>query len=150
MDAEGNDLQASSRWVQTTPLGKDRMRNLRWLEALHAEDLEPTIKKMKEALRTGKLIDVEYRVVGVDGAWRWMRSRGSPRYGESGEITRWCGSVEDIQDRKLIEESIGESWERSIGDRNMVLEDVRVADELRSLEANAHSERRHSDHATED
>jgi PAS domain S-box-containing protein len=130
MDAEGNNLQASSRWVQTTPLGKARTRNLRWLEALHAEDLEPTIKKMEEALRTGKLIDVEYRVAGVDGDWRWMRSRGSPRYGALGEITRWHGTVEDIQDRKLSEESIGESWERSIGERNMALEGIRIADEL--------------------
>ena len=103
MDAEGNDLQASSRWVRTTPLGKDRMRNLRWLEALHAEDLIRTVTVMKEALRTGKPIDVEYRVLGVDDEWRWMRSTGSPRYNANGEITRWYGSVEDIQDRKLLE-----------------------------------------------
>jgi PAS domain S-box-containing protein len=140
MDAEGNNLQVSSRWVQTTPLGKDRTRNLRWLEALHAEDLEPTIKKMEEALRTGKLIDVEYRVEGVDGDWRWMRSRGSPRYGALGEITRWHGTVEDIQDRKLTEESIGESWERSIGERNMVLEGVRIATELQQTTADIDSQ----------
>ena len=137
MDAEGNNLQVSSRWVRTTPLGKDRLRNLRWLEALHAEDLEPTIKKMNVALRTGKAIDIEYRVMGVDGEWRWMRSQGSPRHGFLGEITRWYGSVEDIQDRKLMEESIGQSWERSIGERNVVFDGVRIADELRQSIANA-------------
>ena len=137
MDAEGNNLQVSSRWVRTTPLGKDRLRNLRWLEALHAEDLEPTIKKMNVALRTGKAIDIEYRVMGVDGEWRWMRSQGSPRHGFLGEITRWYGSVEDIQDRKLLEESIGQSWERSIGERNVVFDGVRITDELRQSIANA-------------
>jgi PAS domain S-box-containing protein len=101
MDAEGNNLQVSSRWVQTIPLGKDRTRNLHWLEALHIDDLEPTIKAMKHALRTGKDIDVEYRILSVDGEWRWMRSRGSPRFAPSGEITRWYGSVEDIHDHKL-------------------------------------------------
>ena len=140
MDAEGNNLQVSSRWVRTTPLGKDRLRNLRWLEALHAEDLEPTIKKMNVALRTGKAIDVEYRVMGVEGGWRWMRSRGSPRHGFMGESTRWYGSVEDIQDRKVMEESIGESWERSIGERNVVFEGVRLADELRQSIADADTE----------
>jgi PAS domain S-box-containing protein len=119
MDAEGNDLQASSRWVQTSPLGKDRTRNLRWLEALHPEDLELAIRTMAEALRTGKPIDVEYRVLGLDGDWRWMRSTGSPRYNPTGEISRWYGSVEDIHDRKLLEMSIGESWQTSIGRRNM-------------------------------
>jgi PAS domain S-box-containing protein len=132
MDAEGNDLQVSSRWVRTTPLGKDRTRNLRWLEALHAEDLERIVKTMKEALSTGKPIDIEYRIEGVDGEWRWMRSRGSPRYGALGEIRRWYGSVEDIHDRKQVEESIRESRECSMGERNMVAEGVRIADALRN------------------
>jgi len=101
MDAEGNDLQVSARWVQTTPLGKDRTRNLQWLEALHVDDLEPTIRAMKHALTTGEPIDIEYRVLSIDDEWRWMRSRGSPRFGSSGELTRWYGSVEDIHDEKL-------------------------------------------------
>jgi PAS domain S-box-containing protein len=104
MDSEGNNLQVSSRWVRTTPLGKDKTRNLRWLEALHSDDLEATIKTMKHALRTGKPIDVEYRILAPDGTWRWMRSTGSPRFGPSGAITRWYGSVEDIHDRKAQEE----------------------------------------------
>ena len=132
MDAEGNDLQASSRWVQTTPLGKDKTRNLRWLEAVHAEDLERIVRTMSEALRTGKPIDIEYRVESIDGEWRWMRSTGSPRYGTSGEISRWYGSVEDIHDRKQMEASILQSWESSIGELNMVAEGLRVTEELQA------------------
>jgi PAS domain S-box-containing protein len=100
MDSEGNNLQVSSRWVQTIPLGKDRTRNLHWLEALHIDDLEPTIKVMKYAMRTGIPIDVKYRILSVDGEWRWMRSRGTPQFAASGEITRWYGSVEDIHDQE--------------------------------------------------
>ena len=136
MDAEGNDLQVSSRWVQTTPLGKDKTRNLRWLEALHADDLERVVKTMKEALSTGKPIDIEYRIEGVDGEWRWMRSTGSPRYEASGEITRWYGSVEDIHDRKQAEESMIEGWEYSMGERNIVAEGIQIADALQTSIAN--------------
>ncbi len=140
MDAEGNDLQVSSRWVRTTPIGKDKVRNLRWLEAIHAEDLERIVRTMKDALRTGKTIDIEYRIEDVTGEWRWMRSTGSPRYGASGEITRWYGSVEDIHDRKEMEASIRLSWESSIGEFNMVAEGIRIGDELRDSIANAESE----------
>jgi hypothetical protein len=84
---------------------------------------------MKEALRTGKPIDVEYRVLGVDAEWRWMRSTGSPRYQPSGEISRWYGSVEDIHDRKLMETSIGESWQTSMGQLNMESNSAREASE---------------------
>jgi PAS domain S-box-containing protein len=130
MDAEGNDLQASSRWVQTTPLGKDKTRNLKWLEAIHAEDLERIVTTMKDALQTGKPIDIEYRIEDIHGEWRWMRSTGSPRYGSSGEISRWYGSVEDIQDRKSVEESGLQSGENLIGNISMVAEGIRIADEL--------------------
>jgi PAS domain S-box-containing protein len=133
MDSDGNNLQVSSRWVQATPLGKDRTRNLRWLEALHGDDLDAVIKVMKHALRTGTPIDVEYRVLGVDGDWRWMRSTGSPRFGPSGEITRWYGSVEDIHDRKLQEhELLRESEKHTREDHEALAKGILVAQTLQS------------------
>jgi PAS domain S-box-containing protein len=103
MDAEGNSLQVSSEWVRRTGWFKERTRNLGWLEALHPEDLGPAMKTMKAALRTGNPIDIEYRVNDIDGEWKWMRSRGSARLGLSGEIIRWYGTVEDIDERKQSE-----------------------------------------------
>jgi PAS domain S-box-containing protein len=96
MDAEGNSVQVSSLWVPATKRSVSKMRNLGWLEALHEDDLAPTMKTMREALRTGKPIDIEYRVKDIDGEWKWMRSRGAPRLGPSGEIIRWYGSVQDL------------------------------------------------------
>jgi PAS domain S-box-containing protein len=134
MDSEGNDLQVSSRWVQTTPLGKDRTRNLHWLEALNGLDLEPTIKAMKHALQTGKPIDVEYRILGIDGEWRWMRSRGTARFAENGEITRWYGSVEDINDRKLHEQAAAEEASRiEIEDHETLAKGILLGEALQSL-----------------
>jgi PAS domain S-box-containing protein len=79
MDSEGNNLDVSSRWTTITGLSKDKTRNLGWLEALHPDDVEPTMKALQEALHTGKTVDVNYRVKSIDHGWRWMRSRGSPR-----------------------------------------------------------------------
>lgn len=131
MDGEGNNLQVSSRWVQATPLGKDRTRNLRWLEALHSDDLQATIKAMKKSLREGTPIDVEYRVKSIDGTWKWMRSRGTARLAPDGEITRWYGSVEDINDRKLKEKSLAsESNKNTCDDENALAKGLLVADIL--------------------
>jgi PAS domain S-box-containing protein len=134
MDGEGNNLQVSSRWVQATPLGKDRTRNLHWLEALNSEDLEHTIKAMKEALRTGAPIDVEYRVLSIDGEWKWMRSRGTARFAPNGEITRWYGSVEDINDRKLKEQASGvESQKNKEQDHETLAKGIILGQALQSL-----------------
>jgi PAS domain S-box-containing protein len=106
MDSEGNNLDVSGRWTKITGLTKERTRNLGWLEALHPDDVEPTMKALQEGLRSGKQIDVEYRVRSLDRGWRWMRSRGSPRVGATGQIIRWYGSVEDIEERKQLEETL--------------------------------------------
>jgi PAS domain S-box-containing protein len=106
MDSEGNNLDVNSRWTEITGLTKEQTRNMGWLDALHPDDVEPTMKALRDALRAGTHIDVEYRVKRIDRDWRWMRSRGAPHFGTSGEILRWYGSVEDIDVRKMLEESL--------------------------------------------
>ncbi|WP_213804304.1 EAL domain-containing protein [Granulicella sp. dw_53] len=105
MDATGNSLQPSSLWVTTTEVNKKRIRNLGWLEALHEDDLQPVVKIMRDALRTGKPIDIEYRIRNVDGDWTWIRSRGKPHFSPSGEILRWYGTLENIDAKKKVEET---------------------------------------------
>ena len=103
MDSDGNNLDVSSRWEQVTGLSKEKTRNLGWLEAVHPDDVEGTMKALLEGLKSGHSINVEYRIKSLDRGWRWMRSRGSPRVGPTGQIIRWYGSVEDIDDRKKLE-----------------------------------------------
>jgi len=106
MDADGKNLDVSSRWTKLTGLSKENTRNLGWLDALHPEDVQPTLKALRVGMSTGTPIDVEYRVKSVDGGWRWVRSRGSPCDESAGKVTRWYGSVEDIQERKQMEEAL--------------------------------------------
>jgi PAS domain S-box-containing protein len=105
LDAEGALVQISSRWEETTGQSQERMRNMGWLDALHPEDVEPAMKILRIALHTGQPIDMEFRLKSTDGRWVWMRSRGSPCYGPSGEIIRWYGSVEDIGEHQQTEQT---------------------------------------------
>jgi PAS domain S-box-containing protein len=109
MDSEGNNLDVSSRWTKITGLSKEQTRNLGWLDAVHPDDVERAMKALREGLHAGSPIDVEYRVRSLGKGWRWMRSRGSPRFGPSGEILRWYGSVEDIDQRRQMEEALRKS-----------------------------------------
>lgn len=109
MDADGNNVDVSSRWTQITGLSKERTHNLGWLEALHPDDVEPTMNAIREGLRSEKAIDIEYRVRSVDRGWRWMRSRGSPRVDAKGQIVRWYGSVEDVHEHRDLEEALRKS-----------------------------------------
>jgi PAS domain S-box-containing protein len=108
-DADLNMTDVSSRWLQLTGMSKEQASKLGWMDALHPDDLALTMKSLREALHSGKPIDVEYRVMTADGTWRWLRSRGAPRYGPAGEILRWYGGWEDIEERKELEEALRKS-----------------------------------------
>jgi PAS domain S-box-containing protein len=105
MDSEGNILDVNARWAELTGMSSEKARNMGWLETLYPEDVEPTMKKLLEALHTGKAVDLEYRMKSIGRGWRWVRSRGSPRMGSEGKIVHWYGSVEDIDELKRMEEA---------------------------------------------
>jgi PAS domain S-box-containing protein len=105
LDAEGNLLDISSNWVQLTGMTREQSRQLGWLEALHPDDLEPTMSALRESLQIGKPIDIVHRVKTADSKWKWLRARGSPLYGSTGEIIRWYGGYENIDKLKELEEA---------------------------------------------
>jgi PAS domain S-box-containing protein len=109
MDADGMSIEISRRWVEVTGLALEQSRGHGWLDALHPEDAARVLELFDTVLHTGEPIDMEYRVNKGNGEWRWMRTRGLPRRDAAGKIIRWYGSVEDIDDRKKMEQALIES-----------------------------------------
>jgi hypothetical protein len=48
-------------------------------------------------LRSGKAMDVRYRVKPEGGEWTWMRARGWPRHDAAGHILYWYGILEGAE-----------------------------------------------------
>ena len=103
MDAEGNSMQVSSQWVEERALYKGTAHNFSSFEAVHADDIGPAMKTIKDALSTGEPIDIQYRV-SIGGEWRWVRSQGIPHLSPSGEIDRWYGTVREMDQRQSNEQ----------------------------------------------
>jgi PAS domain S-box-containing protein len=106
---DGKTLEVSPEWVSTTGLTKEESRDHGWLEALHPDDVVATERAIAASIAAGEPISVEYRVLKRDGGWKWMRSRGAPRFDAAGEIVCWYGSVEDIDERKQLEDALKKS-----------------------------------------
>jgi PAS domain S-box-containing protein len=85
---------------------------LSFLDAVHPDDRERVLTWSLEPQARGETTDVEYRVVRPDGSIRWMRDRGFPVRGPSGEVYRMAGIAEDITERKQAEASLYESEQR--------------------------------------
>ncbi len=53
--------------------------------------------------------DVEYRLRGWDGNYRWFKTCALPLRDEAGRIVKWFGSCTDVHDQRLAEAALRES-----------------------------------------
>ena len=111
-DANGTILDVSQKWVRLTGLSKEESLGTGWLTVLHPDDLQPTLRAWNEAIRAATPIDTQYRIRRFDGVWRWMRSRAAPRRSKTGQVIRWYGSVEDVDDQRKADEALRNSEAR--------------------------------------
>ncbi|MGA2672413.1 MAG: EAL domain-containing protein [Terracidiphilus sp.] len=109
MDAEGKTVEVSKRWEKLTGFTREQAQGFGWLDALHPDDVEPTKQAIEQAIANKIRTDVRYRIRRPDGGWRWVRSRGYPRFGPTGEVICWYGGVEDIQNQIQTEEALHQS-----------------------------------------
>jgi PAS domain S-box-containing protein len=97
------DLQGNVNWARArgpNGLRMEEVRGMGWLKVVHPEDVPRVEESWGLNIRAGAQYELEFRMSSVDGTWRWMRARTSPRRGENGEILGWYGLLEDIDDRR--------------------------------------------------
>lgn len=78
----------------------------RWRPMLHPDDRRHTAQEWAAAVATGQRYEIEHRVLGRDGAYRWFLSRAVPQRDDKGRIVRWFGTATDIDDQKRIEAAL--------------------------------------------
>ncbi|MGA3087796.1 MAG: PAS domain-containing protein [Terriglobales bacterium] len=77
-----------------------------WLDYVHPDDIENSKSGWKQSVHAGAQYESEYRLRSRDGAYRWFRARAVPIRSPEGKIVKWYGTCSDIQDSKLLEQSI--------------------------------------------
>ncbi len=79
---------------------------------VHPEDRSRVIEISRQALEQDKAYHVDHRIVMPDGSARWVNERAQVIRNEKGEPTLMVGIVQDINDRKIIEQVLREYNER--------------------------------------
>jgi PAS domain S-box-containing protein len=106
LNEKGEVIEASPNWKSYTGQTDEEALGNGWTKMLHPDDVEPTLKAIEHTLKTGDPIDVEYRVSPPGGEWRWMRSRGAPRFLPSGKVVCIYGVVEEVHAQKQVSEEL--------------------------------------------
>lgn len=98
--------------TEYTGIGIDQLTGWSWDRVIHPDDLPQTIKLWTTTLSDGVPRDIEFRILGLDGIYRWHITRQVPVRGPSGAIRSWYGTCTDIEDLKRAAEAIRESDSR--------------------------------------
>jgi two-component system phosphate regulon sensor histidine kinase PhoR len=94
----------NERWYEYTGLSKSGNIDQILQAVVHADDVELTRARYRNAIQTGQILELENRYLRTDGVYRWHLTRSTPLKNESGDILFWVGTATDIDDqRKAIE-----------------------------------------------
>ena len=102
---DGSCDYLSRQWVEYSGIPESEMLDNRWVEVLHPEDRAWAMAYWRDAVEGRVSYDLEYRIRGSDGRYRWFKTRGRPMRDEAGRIVQWIGTCTDIDDQKRAEEA---------------------------------------------
>ncbi len=97
LDYVGMSLE---EWRQTT----GGLHRPGWF--IHPDDRERAARGYSDGIRSGGSYEMELRVRGADGSYRWFLVRFNPLRDDKGQIMRWYVASTDIEDRKRAEEKL--------------------------------------------
>jgi len=96
----------SDRFHEYAGTSEGSVQGVRWLDYVHADDVDRVKADWVKSVQSGGSYEAEYRLRSKDGTYRWFRSRAVPIRDPDGNIVQWYGTCSDIQDSKLLEQSI--------------------------------------------
>ena len=96
-------------------LGYSRVKGMKYLEMVELciipEDI-PTFKQaIEDVLKDDGVVDVEFRTVTANGGLRWLHVRGN-LYAREGKKYTIVTIIEDVSERKIVEEELQRQAER--------------------------------------
>ncbi len=80
-----------------------------WTEALHPEDVEPTLSRWKDSVRRCRPFQFEHRVRRSDGVYRAFLVRATPVLKQDGTVHEWLGIHTDITESNGADAHAGQT-----------------------------------------
>ncbi|HEY3446626.1 MAG TPA: chemotaxis protein CheB [Myxococcales bacterium] len=103
---DGSCDYLSAQWVDYTGVPDAEQHGFGWLEQVHPEDRVHARDAWRAAVEGGRPLDVEFRLRGKGGGWRWFQVRAVPIRDSMRAIVRWYGTASDIEPLKLAEQRL--------------------------------------------
>ena len=108
LDKDGTLLQANRTLLDYKGCTLEELQGSGTRERItrdvHPDDLERVQNERRIGLPNGVPFEMEKRLLGKDGRFRWFLFRYNPVLDDDGAVVRWFASATDIEDRKQAED----------------------------------------------
>ena len=109
-DADWSPLFANRRELEYTGLSAQEAQSKDAIAKIfHPEDFQKLEVLRQRTRSEGAPFEMEARIRGKDGQYRWFLIRDNPLRDEQGRVLRWYGTRTDIEDRKRVEEALNKA-----------------------------------------
>ena len=100
-------------WYEYTGTVPADMAGWGWQSVHDPKMLPEVMERWRHSLETGTPFEMEFKLRGHDGVFRWFLTRVRPMRDAAGQIVRWVGINTDIDDQKRAEMERGELLEQA-------------------------------------
>lgn len=105
-DPNGACTYTNERWQTIFKMGNDEAIGHGWSRTLHPEDRDEVISEWTHAAKTHCEFDMEFRILHLDGVVVNVRMISRPIVTQEGEIAGHVGSVEDVNERLVVQRTL--------------------------------------------
>jgi len=102
----------NAAWYEYTGLGVAESRGTGWTAAIHPDDQDHALSRWIDSIHLGGPYEVELRLLGRCGQYRWFLVRGRP-LSLDGAIAAWYGTATDIETQKRAAEALSVAKNRA-------------------------------------
>jgi PAS domain S-box-containing protein len=101
------------RWFEFTGMPRREALADSGLATVHPEDLDLLFSTGQRARAILQSFDVDIRLRGRNGIYRWFNVRGAPSFDEHDQVVAWVGTNLDIDERRSTKTALNDAHERS-------------------------------------
>ncbi|MBC7793180.1 MAG: response regulator [Clostridia bacterium] len=106
MDAQKRCLFVNDRWSGISLLPAHQAAGFGWVNVVHPSDRDSVLRDMDAAILAKREVSKEFRFSLPNGSERWVHLRMVGIRNAMNEVVQYVGTVIDLTERKMVEESL--------------------------------------------
>lgn len=111
-DAAGWNIWTSEGWCRFTGQTPEQVAGHGWATALHPDDRAANIDRWMQCMKDSVPFESQQRLRRSDGTYALVIARALPVRDSQGTVTRWVGSVTNVDEIVRAREALSQSEER--------------------------------------